>query len=86
MTSTPSAGQDHLLDAEAAQTLKRFYDSASVLMGTVELKGDDIIHVSDNTAAATFFGTTPEAMQGRSARELGVPEPYIRMWLDAYRK
>ncbi len=56
------------------------------MMGTVELDGDDIIHISDNNASATFFGTTSEAMRGRSARELGVPEAYIRIWLEAYRR
>ena len=71
---------------EPTQTLRRFYDSASVMMGTVEITEDDILHVSDNQAAAIFFGTTPEAMQGRTARALGVPEPYISMWLGAYRK
>ena len=55
-------------DDEPEKTLRRFYDSASVMMGTVELRAEDTLHVSDNLAAATFFGTTPEAMQGRMAR------------------
>ena len=71
---------------EPTGTLRRFYDSASVMMGTVELRGDDILHVSDNQATATFFDTTPEAMRGRTARAMGVPEAYLPMWLDAYRK
>lgn len=71
--------------AGSDEVLRRFYDTASVLMGTVELTQDDILHVSDNQATATFFGATPEAMQGCTARELGVPEPHITMWLDAYR-
>ena len=69
---------------EPAETLRRFYDSASVMMGTVEITDTDILHVSDNQATATFFDTTPEAMQGRTARAMGVPEPYISMWLEAY--
>jgi len=71
--------------AEADETLRRFYESASVMMGTVELTGDDIVHISDNWAAATFFGTTPAAMQGQTARAMGVAEPYLTMWLQAYR-
>ena len=70
---------------ESERTLRRFYDSASVLMGTVELNAGDIIHISDNLAAATFFGTTPEALQGKTARALGVPEAYLSLWLAAYR-
>lgn len=54
------------------------------MIGTVELRDHDILHVSDNRAAATFFGTTPEAMRGRTARELGVPEVYVMLWLGAY--
>ena len=70
---------------DPGETLRRFYDSASVMMGTVELLGDDILHVSDNQATASAFGTTPERMQGRTARALGVPEPYLSKWLEAYR-
>ena len=70
---------------EKDDTLRSFYDSATVMMGTVEVTAGDILHVSDNRATATFFGTTPSAMQGKTARELGVPEAYIQMWLEAYR-
>lgn len=66
-------------------TLRGFYNAATLLMGTVKLSGDDIIHVSDNRATAAFFATTAEAMQGRSAKALGVPEHYRKLWLEAYR-
>ena len=56
------------------------------MMGTVELSGDDIVHVSDNQASAAFFGMTTAAMQGRTARAMGVPETFLTMWLGAYRK
>ena len=79
-------GQGSRLPDDSELTLRRFYDTASVMMGTVELVGDDILHVSDNRAAAAAFGNTPEAMQGRTARELGVPEAYTRMWVEAYRR
>lgn len=55
------------------------------MMGTVELSENDIVHVSDNQAAASFFGTTPAVMQGQTARTMGVTEPYVAMWLQAYR-
>ena len=70
---------------EKDDTLRSFYNSATVMMGTVEVTEDDILHVSDNNATATFFATTPQAMQGKTSRALGVPELYIQMWLEAYR-
>ena len=66
-------------------TLRSFFDSATVMIGIVEIREDDILHLSDSKATAIFFGTTQEAMQGRTARELGVPERYLAMWLGAYR-
>ena len=81
--SDPARFEARLRDKD--DTLRSFYDSATVMMGTVEIKGDDILHVSDNQATATFFATTPQAMQGKTARELGVSELLIRMWLKAYR-
>ena len=76
----------HYPPDDSELTLRRFYDSASVMMGTVELVGDDILHISDNRASAAAFGHTAEAMRGRTARALGVPETYVPMWVDAYRK
>ena len=70
---------------EKDDTLRSFYDSATVMMGIVEVTNDDILHVSDNRATASFFSTTPQAMQGRTARALGVPEAYVQMWLEAYK-
>ena len=66
-------------------TLRGFYDGATLLMGTVKLVENDIIHVSDNRATAAFFDTTPVVMQGESSRVLGVPEHYLKLWLEAYR-
>lgn len=38
--------------------MRGFYNAATLLMGTVELSGDDIIYVSDNRVTAAFFGTS----------------------------
>lgn len=38
----------------AEQTLRSFFDSVSVLMGIVEIHGDDIVHITGNAEAATF--------------------------------
>ncbi|MDZ7704191.1 MAG: PAS domain S-box protein [Trueperaceae bacterium] len=71
---------------ERNDTLRSFYDSAAVMMGTVELSDDDIVHITDNAATHAFFRTDAETMEGRSARELGVPEEHIEAWLEAYRQ
>jgi PAS domain S-box-containing protein len=71
---------------ESAARLRSFFDSASVMMGIVELYPDDILHLADNLTTAQFFGTTPEAMQNRLASEMGVPPTTLEMWLHYYRQ
>ena len=66
-------------------TLRSFFNSASLMMGIVELLDDDIVHISDNAAAADFFGSTPEKLQNRRSRELGT-QPYLDLWLERYRE
>ncbi|GAB4368859.1 MAG: hypothetical protein Kow00121_08280 [Elainellaceae cyanobacterium] len=66
--------------------LRSFFESAPMMMGVVELLEDDILHISDNSVAASFFGLTPDAMQGHRASELGAPQSYIREWIDRYRQ
>jgi PAS domain S-box-containing protein len=65
--------------------LRSFFDSASLMMGIVELVEDDILHISDNSTSAKFFGLTPEAMQNRLGSSLGVPPQYLRLWIHQYR-
>ncbi|MEP0881892.1 PAS domain S-box protein [Trichocoleus sp. ST-U3] len=65
--------------------LRSFFDSASLMMGIVELVEDDIRHISDNSTSAKFFGLTPEAMQNRLSSSLGVPPQYLRLWIHQYR-
>ncbi|GAX43611.1 multi-sensor hybrid histidine kinase [Tolypothrix sp. NIES-4075] len=69
---------------ESESTLKSFFDSAPMMMGTVELRYDDIKHISDNAASAKFFGVTPEAMKNRFASNMGVPQKYLRKWINHY--
>lgn len=71
---------------ERESILSSFYDSAPVMMGVVELADNDILHLSDNAATASFFGTTPEAMKQKFASEMGVPKDTLDWWLSCYRK
>ena len=67
-------------------TLRSFFNSASLMMGIVELLDDNIVHISDNSAAANFFSSTSEAMQNRQSSELGITQPYLSLWLERYRE
>ena len=71
---------------ERDAVLRAFYDTVPSMMGVVEIHGDDIFHVSDSTATAKFFGTTPEAMRRRYASDLGVPPDILQKWAAAYRQ
>ncbi|HEX5689119.1 MAG TPA: ATP-binding protein, partial [Roseiflexaceae bacterium] len=70
---------------EHASILRAFYDSATIMMGVVAVVDDDILHLSDNAASASFFGRTPEAMRNRFASHLGVPAASVRFWIEQYR-
>lgn len=74
--------KDALDEREA--TLRRFYDTVSQMMGVVEIHDGDILHVSDSAASAAFYGTTPEAMRHRRARELGRPPEEIARWIKGF--
>ena len=75
--------EERLRQSEA--TLRSFYDSASIMMGVVELTDTDIRYISANQATAQFLGSTPDAMQNRLASELG-SSSYTQQWLDLYRR
>ena len=67
-------------------TLRSFFNSASIMMGIVELRENDILHISDNAATSRLFGITPELMQNRLSSEMGIPELYRKQWIDYYRE
>jgi diguanylate cyclase (GGDEF)-like protein/PAS domain S-box-containing protein len=70
----------------AEQTLRSFFDSAGVMMGIVEVKDEDIRHITDNALAASFFGTTVTEMRGQWASTIGIPPETRARWLEAYRQ
>lgn len=74
--------EDALTQSES--TLRSFFNSGAMMMGIVELLDGDILHVSDNRCVASFFGTTPELMQGRLASELGAPPDILALWHRSY--
>jgi len=70
---------------QSETTLKRFFDSSPMMMGIVELEGEDIRHVTDNQATGKFFGTDPETLVDRLSSHLGVPQSVIDLWVSHYR-
>lgn len=69
-----------LLDNESI--LRSFYHTAPMMMGIIQVLNDNILHISDNTAAAEFFGTTPEAMQNQFASDFSISSQHINKWID----
>ncbi|MEY3297856.1 MAG: hypothetical protein RLZZ597_1116 [Cyanobacteriota bacterium] len=67
-------------------TLRSFFDSAVMPMGIVEIENDDILHLSDNGAAAQFFGTSSQAIKNQFSSCLGVPQATIQRWLTYCRE
>ncbi len=72
---------------QVEKTLRSFFDSASMMMGIVELVDDtDIRHIADNATTLQFFGRTANPMQGHLASELGVPQSHIQEWIRHYQR
>lgn len=71
---------------ESESTLRSFFDSTDMMMGIVEPQDNDILHISDNWAAARFLDTTSAAMRNQFASQLGVPPPIIQRWITYYQQ
>jgi PAS domain S-box-containing protein len=68
-------------------TLRSIYESASVMMGVVELPVDnsDIIHIYQNPATDRFFNRPPGSVTEQSALAMGAPEGAVKRWIEHYR-
>ncbi len=69
---------------QSESIIKSFFDSAPMMMGIVEIKGNDILHISGNAAAAKFLGLTPERMKNRFVSNIGISPHLISQWIDFY--
>lgn len=68
---------------QSESTLRSFFNSGAMLMGIIELRGETILHISDNPAAANFLETTPEAMKNQLDGDLGIPPAVTQAWRRA---
>jgi PAS domain S-box-containing protein len=71
---------------EKESLLRSFYQSSSTAMGVIELAGDDARIVSANAPTDRLFGQAPGAVEGRTARELGMPPHRLSAWLEHLRR
>ena len=72
---------------ESESAVGSFFDASPMMLGIVELQGDDMIHISDNPAAARFAGISVEAMRGVRASEMPHMTKENRiLWLQYYRQ
>jgi PAS domain S-box-containing protein len=86
ITDVTASRQAEAALRQSESTLRSFFDSGLLMMGIVELQGDEIVHVSDNAKTAAFLGTTPERMRNRTSTALGVPRTIVDTWIRHYRE
>jgi two-component sensor histidine kinase/integral membrane sensor domain MASE1 len=68
--------------------LRSIFESAPMMMGISEMtEGDDnMLHIACNPATATFFNTTIEAIQGKTAVEIGISFERMTLWARNFRE
>jgi PAS domain S-box-containing protein len=71
---------------ESEATIRSFYDSAGMMMGVVEVIGDDVIYISANPATCRSVGLEESQLKNQFARPMGVPDDQMRLWLANYQR
>ncbi len=69
---------------ESATLLRSFFNSPGAMRGVVEVEGNDIRHITDNSMTTDFFGLTQESMCNRLASQMGVDREFIDIWINHY--
>jgi PAS domain S-box-containing protein len=72
--------------AESEATLRGVYENSPLMMGVVEVEGDDLLHIYDNPATCRFFNVPFGTTSGRWAHDMGVPKATIHSWVSAYQQ
>jgi signal transduction histidine kinase len=72
--------------AEALGTLLgSIFAHAPIAIGVRGVREGDLVHLADNPRAAAFFGQPAAQLEGRSDRELGVPQALVDVSLASWR-
>ncbi len=71
---------------EKEALLRSLYESSAMAMGVVELTGDDARIISANAPTDRLCGQEDGAVEGKTARELGLSPDRLAAWLDRARR
>ena len=73
-----------LINSES--TLRSIFDSSPLMMGIVEVHGNDILHLVDNESTSNFFGLSLEKMRNQYSSSFGTPQEHIDYWIKYYKE
>lgn len=79
ITGQRSADAD-LRESEA--TLRSLVDSVPLMMGLIEVNGDDVRILSANAAATQYFGETPGGLTHQPISAFGIAADFIRLGIE----
>ncbi|MEZ0375149.1 MAG: PAS domain S-box protein [Candidatus Sericytochromatia bacterium] len=72
--------------AERQQLINSLFEYAPMLMGVVQLEGDDYRYLIANPLAASFDGRVQADLEGHLAREINISEESRQYWLARHRE
>jgi two-component system, sensor histidine kinase and response regulator len=79
-----SRAADALEASEAA--VRSVINATPLMMGLVEMLGEDVVYVVANPATAAFFGVEPGELRGRSTADLSLPRREVALWVEKFRE
>lgn len=65
---------------ESESTLRSFFNSSPMLMGIVELRNGDLLHITANTATSEYLDQPPDAIENSPLNKLGISSEAIESW------
>ena len=74
--------EERLRESEAV--LRSFFDSPGIHRAIVEIVDDDVRYISVNQSQAELLGYSVAALQGMSSKQIGVPAPYIKLFIERF--
>ncbi|WP_334164206.1 sensor histidine kinase [Phenylobacterium sp.] len=77
---------DPWTDVAGAALLKAMFQAADVMAGVFELLDGDYRYVIANAATAAFYGLSPDGLNGRRGRDLGLTDAQVRLRLATLRR
>lgn len=72
--------------AKKGQALASFFKTSPIMMGIVEIKDNQIIHISDNQSTLDFMQINKPLENPTNAKMMGIKEENISHWLRYYKE